>query len=741
MNCARVLIDGVSDLVYDYSIPTQLSSIQAGCRVEVFLRRRLVTGTVLELCAPAPEWEDKLSPLIRLLDTEPLISEEMMSLAKWVAEYYLCPLEQIMRCLLPETLREGGAQEKTQKRVILIAPPSPEFIQKLEKKAPKQAGILAQLSIEKGSCLLTKLGGRDSLSAVRALVKKGILALEEEAVLRDPDAGQVFIPSQEITLNEEQAQALATLQTAYNQRSTAKPQLLQGVTGSGKTEIYLQLTQKALSQGQSILILVPEISLTPQTIQRFKSRFSHTGTSIAILHSLLSTGEKFDEWTRIHRGEARIVIGARSAVFAPLLNLGLIIVDEEHDNSYKQESSPRYHGRDVAVLRARQQKALIVLGSATPSLESYAHAKNGKYDLITLTQRVDNQSMPIMRIIDMRQEAKKNNKSAYTIISDRLRAGMEQRLQRGEQIILFLNRRGFAQSLQCPDCGHVIYCPHCSLAMTYHRTDDRLICHLCAHQALAPRQCPECQSLAIKLNGYGTQKVEELIRALFPHATLARIDADISAKKNAVRNILADFRAQKIQVLLGTQMIAKGLDFPNVTLVGILNADLGLHVPDFRASERTFQLLTQVAGRAGRSHLEGEVIIQTFTPHAAAIQYARHHDCVGFCDQELELRSMFHLPPYSHFFLITCRGTHERLAEFSLQTLHRKLQENIPPHCTITDPLPATITKAHGQYRFQITLNGLNARQVSQHIKNTLAQVSLPRDITCIVDVDARSFL
>ena len=436
---------------------------------------------------------------------------------------------------------------------------------------------------------------------------------------------------------------------------------------------------------------------------------------------------------------ARIVIGARSAVFAPLPNLGLILVDEEHENSYKQESVPRYHGRDVAVLRAAFESCAIVLGSATPSLESWHNCQTGKYDLLRLDQRADGQSMPLVRIVDMRQEAAKH-KGAPAILSDKLRVALEQRLEKGEQAILFLNRRGFARSLQCPLCGHVCQCPHCSVALTYHRTDERLVCHICGHQAIVPRKCPQCKDPAIVLQGYGTQKVEELMAKVLPSAKIARIDADAMRRKHALRDTLNAFKSHKIDVLVGTQMIAKGLHFPNVTLVGILNADLSLHVPDFRAGERTFQLITQVAGRAGRGELEGEVIVQTFTPHSPSIQYARRHDFDGFSEQEMEFRHQFGFPPFAHCAVLTSRSTHERRAEFTLQTLHLRLAEELPPGVALGEVLPSPLLRAHGQHRFQIILRSPRARPLTRHVQAVLARTTLPEDVTVVFDMDALSF-
>ena len=566
------------------------------------------------------------------------------------------------------------------------------LLSKLEKRAPRQFAILSLLIHSTDMRLAVSDLGDGNAAALRTLEKAGLLRLEAEEVRRDPDANHVeeILESKPLTLNPSQASALDAVLLAVANPEISKPILLLGVTGSGKTEVYLQAAQRALDLGKTVLVLVPEISLTPQTVRRFKSRFAAMQDQVAVLHSNLSQGERFDEWHRIRKGTARIVIGARSAVFAPLPDLGLILVDEEHENTYKQENVPRYHGRDVAVLRAAFEPCAIVLGSATPSLESWQNTQTEKYQLLRLNERADGQSMPLVRVVDMRLESRKH-KGTPAILSEKLRTALEQRIDKGEQSILFLNRRGFARSLQCNACGHSCQCPHCAVALTYHRTDERLVCHVCGYQSIVPRKCPECHDPGILLQGYGTQKVEEVMTKVFPKAKFARIDADTMRRKNALRDTLAAFKAHKIDILIGTQMIAKGLHFPNVTLVGILNADLSLHVPDFRAGERTFQLITQVAGRAGRGELEGEVIVQTFTPHSPSIQYARKHDFDGFSEQEMEFRRQFSFPPYAHCAVLTSRSTHERRAEFTLQTLHLRLTENLPQGITLGEVLPSPL--------------------------------------------------
>lgn len=735
---ARVLIDGPSELVFDYMIPDDMQVV-TGCRVRIPLRNRDSTGTVLEI-GPPPQTNYNLRPVSKLIDPEPLITPQLMKLGKWIADYYVAPLELVMRALLPESVRQEMHSEKTRKIVEIKQMPDTETLEKLAKRAPKQHIILKLLESNSGIMSLKDLGGGSVTAAVKSLVKKDYVLLKEETVRRDPDEDQEFLESTPLKLNPEQVVALEKIvNPATNDKGIPKPILLLGVTGSGKTEVYLQAVQHALDQGKSALILVPEISLTPQTVQRFKSRFAGLQDQVAVLHSHLSQGERFDEWHRIRKGEARIVIGARSAIFAPLTNVGIIVVDEEHENTYKQETAPRYHGRDIAVLRAHFEKAVVVLGSATPSLESFQNTQSGKYELVRLDQRVDSHSMPIIRVLDMRIEAQKQ-KGRLAILSDRLRLSMEKKLENGEQIILFLNRRGFARSLQCPPCGHVCECQHCSIPLTYHRTEDRLMCHMCGYTSLPPKKCPSCGDEAIRMQGFGTQKVEEVIQKVFPQARMARIDADTMRRKNALRDTLNKFKAHKIDIIIGTQMIAKGLHFPNVTLVGVLNADLGLHVPDFRAGERTFQLLTQVAGRAGRGELEGEVIIQTFTPHSPSVQFARHHDFDGYAEQELQFRNKFLYPPFAHCALLGTRSTHERRAEFTLENLHKRLKKDLPPQIELGEPMPSPLTRAHGQFRYHLMLKSTSARALHQHVKSILAATPPPDDVTIIFDMDALGF-
>ncbi|WP_325108699.1 replication restart helicase PriA [Luteolibacter pohnpeiensis] len=736
---ARVLIDGPSELVFDYAIPVGLD-VKPGCRVRVPLRKKSSIGTVLSVVS-ADQFEFAVRELEALIDPEPLITPVLLKTADWIANYYGCSIESVIRSVLPESVRTEEHSARTRRIAILAKAVDPVTMERLEKRAPRQHAILTLLGAATDQQLPVADLGEGNSASLKSLEKAGWIRLEIEEIRRDPDADGVeeILESKPLDLNEEQQRALDEVLSAVADPEHAKPLLLLGVTGSGKTEVYLQAARRALDLGKTVLVLVPEISLTPQTVRRFKARFAAMQQEVAVLHSNLSQGERFDEWHRIRKGIARIVIGARSAVFAPLPDLGLILVDEEHENSYKQDVVPRYHGRDVAVLRAAFEPCAVVLGSATPSLESWHNCESGKYQLVRLNQRADGQSMPLVRVVDMRLGSGKH-KGAPAILSDKLRTALEQRLEKGEQSILFLNRRGFARSLQCHACGHVCQCPHCAVALTYHRTDERLICHVCGYQSIVPRKCPECRDPGIAMQGYGTQRVEEVLSKVLPQAKFARIDADTMRRKNALRDTLNAFKAHKTDVLIGTQMIAKGLHFPNVTLVGILNADLGLHVPDFRAGERTFQLLTQVAGRAGRGDLAGEVIVQTFTPHSPSIQYARRHDFDGYSEQEMEFRSQFSFPPYAHCAVLTARSTHERRAEFTLQTLHHRLAENTPAGIVLGEVLPSPLVRSHGQFRFQITLRSMRARPLTRHVQAVLAKTTLPDDVTVVFDMDALNF-
>jgi primosomal protein N' (replication factor Y) (superfamily II helicase) len=739
-NYVRVIIDRGIRRELDYSVPETLADkISIGSRVRVPFRDKHALATVL---ATLEKSDAKgIRPIEALVGEAPTLSPALLELAHWMSTYYCCPLETVMRSLLPQVIRRAEVSWKKQLVVHPIAKIDNDEVEKLRKRAPRQAELLDAIAKLGKPTLAAELLRKVSSDnqTLRALAKRGLIELREEAVERDPHGDEQFIATTNLELNVEQAAALKKISESLVTPENAKPALLHGVTGSGKTEIYLQAIRLALERGRSAIVLVPEISLTPQTVERFKSRFADMHDTVAVLHSHLSEGERHDEWHKIHSGRARIVIGARSAVFAPLKDLGLIIVDEEHETTYKQEEAPRYHARDVAVVRGKMEKCAVVLGSATPSLESYHNATTGKYELLTLTQRVDDQQMPLIRVVDLRQERRKEK--IAPILSEKLSQAIADRLDKREQTILFLNRRGFSTSLLCSNCGEARNCPNCSVALTFHRHMARLSCHLCGHTAAVPKKCPECGKDALIYAGFGTEKVESTVSQFFPKANVRRMDADSMTRKEAYRETLRNFRAGKIDILVGTQMIAKGLHFPNVTLVGIINADLALHLPDFRAGERTFQLLTQVAGRAGRGERPGEVFVQTYTPFSPSIQFARHHDFAGYFEQELEFRERCDFPPFKHAILITARSAHEGRARLSAETLVRRLKESLASEFAISDATPAPLEKLQGQFRFHILLRGEAIMRLSRLVRETLEKLPLPEDVIASVDVDPYQLL
>jgi primosomal protein N' (replication factor Y) len=737
---ARVIIDRSIHRELDYLIPELLvEKVSIGSRVRVPFRERSSLATVVALLEETDA--EGIRPIEALVGDKPVLSPKLIELARWMSAYYCCPIEAVMRSLLPQVIRKAEVTWKTQLFVSAARKIEPDEIDKLRRRAPRQAELLEAVSKLRAPIAAAELLRQTSLDnqTLRALEKRGFVRLGEEAVARDPHADEQFIASSSLTLNAEQVVALSAVEEALVLPEKAKPILLHGVTGSGKTEIYLQAIHSTLARGRTAIVLVPEISLTPQTVERFKSRFADAQDTVAVLHSHLSEGERHDEWYKIHSGRARIVVGARSAVFAPLENLGLIVVDEEHETSYKQEEAPRYHARDVAVVRAKMEGCVVLLGTATPSLESYYNATQQKYRLLNLTQRVDNCQMPLMRVVDLRLERRKEKVAA--ILSEKLRAAITARLEKHEQTILFLNRRGFSTSLLCSNCGEARNCPNCSVALTFHRGAARLTCHLCGHTAAVPKKCPACSQDTLIYAGFGTEKVEANVTQIFPRAIVRRMDADSMSRKDAYRETLQAFRGGKIDILVGTQMIAKGLHFPNVTLVGIINADLALHMPDFRAGERTFQLLTQVAGRAGRGETPGEVFVQTYTPFSPSIQFARHHDFVGYFEQELEFRERCDFPPFKHAVLITVRSEHEGRSKLSAETLVRRLRENLGAEFTIGDATPAPLEKLQGQFRFHILMRGEAIMRLSRLVRETLDKLPLPEDVVASVDVDPYSLL
>ena len=748
---------------FDYSIPHELlGQVDVGSRVQVPFGARKVLGVVTAVAEESAH--ANLKPILKIIGAQTLVTAKVLKLARWIGEYYCCAPETALKSVLPEAVRREDASWR--ERLFIRALPAVGEFPKLQKRQQDVWNLIE----ERREILLSELvelAGTTS-ATVRKLEDRGLVTITNEVSERDPYANETILASQPIILNPAQAVALEKIKAAMAKHedgglkiedSPAKPSstihppsstfLLHGVTGSGKTEVYLQAIAHALEQGKGAIVLVPEISLTPQTVERFKARFSSgkLQTLVAVLHSHLSAGERHDEWHKIRQGRARIVIGARSAIFAPVEPLGLIIVDEEHESTYKQEESPRYHARDVAVMRGQMESAVVVLGSATPSMESYYNCKNGKFSLLELPERVDDQKMPHVRVIDMRQAAYKGK--GPPIFSPQLKEAITQRLERKEQTILFLNRRGYSTSLQCPKCGHVCECPNCSISLTYHRPEQKLSCHICGHNERVPNVCPneKCKNPAIRFSGTGTQKVEDILGKLFPHARIKRMDADVMKKKDDYRRVLGEFRQGKIDILIGTQMIAKGLHFPNVTLVGIIYADMALHQPDFRAGERTFQLLTQVAGRAGRGDIEGEVFVQAFTPFHPAIQYARRHDFVGFYEQEMEFREQLKYPPVGRVALLTLKGRNEDKVTFSAEHLKRELEKfktattgadhrNHFTDLIISGPSPAPLLRAENFYRYQIMLRTRAMSRLSQSLAQAVATLVLPDDVTLAVDID-----
>ena len=561
--------------------------------------------------------------------------------------------------------------------------------------APKQIDVLNQLLKSNQALFRSTLVAQTgcSLSTLRSLEKKGLISFKRKKIVRNPLSLEPIAKTQPLPLNPEQDKALsAIIQSVESGKNTTF--LLHGVTGSGKTEVYLQAIAKVLAKDQSAILLVPEISLTPQTVSRFVSRF---GDLVAVLHSRLSDGERYDQWQRIRNGETTIVIGARSAIFAPLENLGLIVIDEEHENSYKQDTSPRYHARTVAIKRAEIERCVVVLGSATPALESYQRTENQTYQLLTMQNRVREISLPNVTIVDMREELKSGNR---TIFSRPLQTGITDRLTKQQQVILFLNRRGHSSYVFCRECGYIERCHNCDISLTFHLNRQQLICHHCAEERTTVDLCPDCGSMYIRYFGLGTEKVEQQIKKKFPRAQVQRMDADSTSNKDGHQKILQTFQEQKIDILIGTQMIAKGLDFPNVTLVGVISADTSLNLPDFRSSERTFNLLTQVAGRSGRSQLGGEVIIQTYLPEHQSIKAAQQHDYIQFYQQEIEQRRHLKYPPFGYAASILLRGIEEKTVIENANLLFHvftRFQVGSFADIEIRGPAPAPLSKIKNQ--------------------------------------------
>ncbi|MEB6044853.1 primosomal protein N' [Staphylococcus pseudoxylosus] len=758
---AKVIVDIPSksvDFTFDYIIPTRLQSmVQVGMRVIVPFGPRTIQGYVMQVIEEPNGNIDiaKLKEIKEIQDIKPELTEELIQLTEWYNNYFVTKRISMLEVMLPSaikakytkvfsivdadavpesllvkfdkdgqylykeaqynddlgqivpllkqgivsevTLLSQNVSKKKQRAVSIVEGFDYDSVLGSLEKSKKQYELYAYLLDERHHTVLLKdleeMGF--SKSSIDTLMRKGFVEKYDAIVERDPFETRVFEQDQKQQLTDDQQEAYKSILKSI-QAHQQRTYLLHGVTGSGKTEVYLQTIEEVLKLGRQAMMLVPEIALTPQMVLRFKRRF---GDEVAVLHSGLSKGERYDEWQKIRDGKASVSVGARSSVFAPFKNLGMIIIDEEHESSYKQEDYPRYQARDIAQWRSQYHQCPLILGSATPSLETYARAEKGVYELLSLPNRVNQQALPEIEIVDMRAELSSGNRSMF---SEQLRKSIQQRLDKNEQIVLFLNRRGYASFMLCRDCGHVPQCPNCDISLTYHKSTDQLKCHYCGHQEVPPNKCPNCESEHIRQVGTGTQRVEELLQEAFQEARIIRMDVDTTSRKGAHEKLLDDFGAGKGDILLGTQMIAKGLDFPNITLVGVLNADTMLNLPDFRASERTYQLLTQVSGRAGRHEKEGEVIIQTYNPEHYAIKDVQANDYTAFFNKEMNYRKMGKYPPY--FFLINFTIAHKEMKKVmeASKHIHKILLQHLTDKALVLGPSPAALSRINNEYRFQI---------------------------------------
>ena len=698
----EVLLDQNLSKRLDYGVPTEWASeIKVGMRVEVPLKNVLKKATVVEIKQRSQF--PNVRPLARVLSETAELSDAQWKLAHWMSRYYASPLQRVLKCFIPPNVRRD-VKAKTQ--IFLSLNESHEtslkLCEALRIENPEEALVLDAVLNRKKGCFATELVQELQVSpnAIKRLLKKKILSSKKIPVETDLLLEEEFFKTKPKILNDEQKTCLDAIRNSLEKNHFAA-HLIHGVTGSGKTEIYIQAVSAALEQGKSAILLVPEISLTSQTIERFRSRFSE---KIAILHHKRSLGERTQAWGKLRTGEIRIVVGARSAIFAPVQNLGLIVVDEEHDQSYKQgEEAPFYHARNVAVMRALLENATVILGSATPSVESRYNAEIGKYRLHVIASRATSASLPAVKIVDMKKTLDAHK--GFTHFSDELLTGIKMRLEAGEQTLLFLNQRGYHRLQVCASCRSAVKCPHCDLGLTFHRNENHLRCHLCDYHQPIPRQCPQCSSSdTLQFKGFGTEHAERALHAVFPEIRTLRMDRDTTKKKESHEEIFKQFRAHKADVLIGTQMIAKGFHFPSVTLVGVLNADAPLSIPDFRSGESVFQLLTQVAGRSGRSDLPGEVILQTFLPNHPILKLAASQDYDSFYKAEIEERRLFGYPPFTHLVKCLFLSTDSHLAESAATAAYDYLSKSLPPFAQALPPGPCGHPKIKDQYRFQFLI-------------------------------------
>jgi primosomal protein N' (replication factor Y) len=736
---AQIVFDRPLDTAYTYAVPIELrEAIKIGQRVEAPFGRgdRTTIGYCVGFTETAPPRAVK--SIIRLVDADPLLTDPLLRLTRWMAEYYLCGWGQVLQAILPAGVRSrAGLKRRTFVRAVRQPPET------LPRLSPKQAAVLSYLR-QSGDLIDPEEIMRAipcGVAVIEGVVAKGLatkefVTLETEKKGNDEES-EIRNPKSEIKLNVDQLAAWSPIESAVKEGGF-KPILLYGVTGSGKTELYLRAIEEVIAQDKEAIVLVPEISLTPQTIERFRGRCN----SVAVLHSHLGDAARGAHWRRVAAGHVQVVVGARSAVFAPTRKLGLIVIDEEHETTFKQESTPRYHARDVAVMRARLEDVPILLGSATPSLESWYNAQRGAYQLLTLPVRVGERPMPPVRVIDQRHEPPA--KGPLRAITPPLERAINVALGAGGQVILLLNRRGFSTHLHCPACGHVVMCEHCDLPLIFHQKRNALVCHYCSFEASPVQVCPNCQKSTVKYQGIGTEKLADEVAIRFPGRTVERMDSDSMTKPGSHARVLDAFREGKVDILLGTQMIAKGLDFPNVTLVGVVNADVGLHRPDFRAAERTFQLLAQVAGRAGRGPKGGTVLIQTYTPEHPAVALAANHDFERFAELELAQRKPHGYPPFQRLARVIIRSRDaeaagqfaERLAGAFRVTLERRANDAKPLNVRLLGPAEAPVFRLNGFSRYHFQIQSPSSAQLHAVLREAIGSLRPPNGVDCTADVD-----
>lgn len=741
---ARIVFSEAPHGPYDYSVPDEFQDrLHPGMRVKVPLGRgnRKMVGYCTDIITSNHSLgptvnASRLKPIAGVVDLQPLIRPSLLNLARWISEYYVCPLGNVIETVVPASIRENAGTRK-----MLFVSPSPEYVAnpdsvKITRLQRKILDVLKGSSQALTPKELAETAGCTQ-APISTLRRRGVLVTSQRRVQQKTHEIPIEQRESDLLLNADQQSALDSISQAV-ESNLHETFLMLGITGSGKTEVYIRAIKKAVELGRQAIVLVPEISLTPQTRQRFRARFDQ----VAVLHSHLSAAERAWHWQQIAAGNVQVIVGARSAIFAPVPELGLIILDEEHDSSFKQDKAPRYHARDVAQWRARQESIPLILGSATPSMESYRRALDDEYRLLSLPHRVMDLPLPDVATIDLRVDYA--NRRSVGPISQKLRQEIRQALANEGQVILLLNRRGYATRIQCPGCGHVIYCPDCAIPMTHHRHGNKLVCHFCDHQTPEPNRCPECAYPAIKFAGLGTQRLEQTINALFPDVPCMRMDTDTMKRHGSHEEALARFRSGEIKILLGTQMIAKGLDFPNVTLVGVINADSALHFPDFRATERTFGLVTQVAGRSGRGPKGGRVLVQTFSPEHPAIIAATRHDYIGFAGGELPMRQQVGYPPYGRLARVVVRSPSEALAEQmgeqigeTIQKVAKELQTTLQ----VNGPAPAPVEKLRGRFRFHLLIQAALDVPLQPVIQRATTLIKPIEDVQWIVDIDPQDML